>query len=361
VRFLGERLDGDCWRGFPTLAGLANTWVTGFVVAHLALVRPAPAFLQRARRFLVAHRTGGAWSYGPGVPVDADSTAWCLAALRGSRLLPSAARRAAEQVVGAHTSASGVSTYLADSGIVAYIGANDASAVVGWTAPHADVTAAVLAAGLLESEDAVELLRGLLSRQTAAGFIESYWWRSPYYATALALRACVVRRQRPADLFIPRLLRALDGRRFGGYELGGGTMMASAFNTALALEAYAHSAAFGGRQEARAVAADLCAMQLPSGGWQGQAPLRIPAPHVLDPRHVKLWGHGGGGNSLVQDSEGLFATALATHALALHLAAEAGKYSGIDAGWPALEPPSPAPDATVAQALPDLPPEQDRC
>lgn len=88
---------------------------------------------------------------------------------------------------------------------------------------------------------------------------------------------------------------------------------ADAFNTALALETFTYLAE---DQAGIACCHALLDLQQPKGSWEGGFNMRIPAPFVIDPDHVSSWNNAnGGGNSLIEDKNGIFATALACHAL----------------------------------------------
>src|SRR5262245_25670992 len=123
VRRLEASSSGACWTGFPTLAGRSEVWVTAFIVAHLQDIAPRVPILAKARRFLAEHQqTSGGWGYGGrGVPADADSTAWCLAALRASRSSSGKARARARTFLEAHRTDRGFATYRPDSGIREFI------------------------------------------------------------------------------------------------------------------------------------------------------------------------------------------------------------------------------------------------
>lgn len=341
---------GDHWQGFPTLAGESDVWVTAFIVAHLAAIGVPRSALARARAYLIARqdRTAG-WSYGSGVPCDADSTAWCLLALNGDRRFSRQRRTRAVRALLSHADEQGrISTYRPGSGIADYIGADSEAAVAGWTSPHADVGAATvlpLRSGDVHDDAVLErMLRWLVAAQTGAGLFEAYWWRGPYYATALTLRACA-RHERSLPARAAALLRrALRRERLpeGGYGLGAGTA-ASAFATALALEAWTHLGSAAA--DRRRTGAALLALQQADGSWSGEFVLRIPAPSVRDPRHVAVWKRSaGGGNSYVRDRDGLFATTLACHALHLWSVLEAARGSGqprrrpVKAGGPRRHP-----------------------
>jgi hypothetical protein len=358
----------DHWTGFPTLAGRSDTWVTGFVVTHLAALGASAGNIGRSRRFLARQRLsdgGGGWGYGPAVPGDADSTSWCLAALTRSPALAADARRQATEFLEAHLVDGGVRTYLPDTGIRDFIQAGEGHSLAGWTQPHADVTAAALNTGLFPrgSATAMTSLRWLSASQDRAGVLPAYWWRVPYYTGALALRAFVRHRLQPPTALTAGVTDLIRRKQLehGGYGLGA-SMQLDAFSTALALECYVHLANPADATHRRAAVAALGRAQQEDGGWSGDFVLRIPAPDVIDPRLVGEWARStGGGNSFVPDQDGVFATTLAAHALALNEALDSGRYAGILERWPVLSLPQPAPDPSIVVVENPLPEEAERC
>ena len=314
----------DGWRNFRTLAGESGVWVSCFVVARIAPVAARRAAVRRARLAIAAqqHPAGG-WSFGGAVPPDADSTAWALQALSGTRVLGADRRQRAFQFLEAHRVGDGYATYAPDGAIAAFIGARDRS-VDGWTAEHPDVTAAVLMAGPPGATDDATLggLVALVARQTGAGWWPAYWWRSSQYTGALVVRALARRGRRLPPASAQLLLEALAREQLpdGGYQLGG-AHETDPFSTALAVETLSLLPGGEARElRDRAVGA-LLATQLGDGGWSGDYQLRIPPPDVHTPRHVSGWTRGGGGGgSFVLDRDGLFATAQACAALASCLA-----------------------------------------
>jgi len=311
------------WRGFPTLAGISNVWVTAFVVAHLRQLALRISRLAQARAYLAAARwPGSGWSYGGDVPPDADSTAWCLMALRGSRQLPPSKSREARDFLASHQSEHGTATYTEDSGIRRYIAASPSVSLAGWTTHHPDVTAAALLAGVpsLRSRQGLMALSRLIAQQTGAGFWDAYWWRGPLYTTTLVLRAVGSAGYRLPRQQAAGLLAALEREQLadGGFGLGA-SLESDPFTTALALECYSHLAYLGGKERRRAALQALLAHQREDGGWNGDYVMRIPAPDIVDPRHVSGWSRGtDGGNSYVLDTGGVFATTLACHAVTVY-------------------------------------------
>jgi len=354
------------WSTFRTLAGTSDVWVTAFVAAHLQTIRPRSSRLRPARSFLLGQQQhDGGWGFGHGVPSDADSTAWCLSILRTLRPAPRSALIRAEAFLRTHQRGLGFQTYRADSGIREYMRAPKELSIEGWTSTHPDVTAAVLAAGPIRTWDARldSMQSALIASQTAAGLIDTYWWRSPFYALALTLRALRVHRRRPPRVFIARAREVLDGKQLpeGGYGLGA-NLEIDAFSTALALEAYSHLAQDTRRTAVLRVADALLAAQRPDGGWEGAFVLRIPAPSVVNPKSVHKWSAGtGGGNAFVKDKDGIFATVVACGALDLHRRVLEGTYSGLERTWAAVKPIPNRQEENVAVLAPRLPPVSERC
>lgn len=323
VSYLDRMRRGGLWNGFPTLAGSSDLWVSGYSAAQLAELSAVKLDLSdTVEALLAARQSDGGWSFGRDVPTDADSTAWCITAVRA--IDPTARLSDAQSVLADHRRGHGYATYRSDSGIASFVGYKP-ERIGGWTSPHPDVTAAVVLAGPPEwgSADEDVVLAQLISEVTATGLIPSYWWRGNLYGTAIALRALQSRGRRlPADreAAIARGLKRMQ-LDDGGYGLGSATSC-DPFTTALALEAWCripHLDSSGLRHRA---AEALLASQLPTGGWLGDFVLRIPCPDVLDPRLVSSWSRGtGGGNSFVPDVDGIFATATAAYALDLWMRA----------------------------------------
>jgi hypothetical protein len=320
LEYLHGLRHGGLWRGFPTLAGESDLWVSGFVAAHLSNVElvsfdTAPT----VEALLGSAYTDGGWGYSANVPPDADSTAWCAMAVAEADAADvlTDARRVLED----HRDGNGFATYLPESGIVKFIEASSSSSVRGWTSAHPDVTAAVLLAGVpgRGADDSEDVLQDLVASQTGAGFIASHWWRGPFYGSALVLRALNTRGRRLEPRGEGLMYRGLARKQLadGGFGLGASSS-SDPFSTAFGLEALCRLAHLDddGRRDQAANA--LLASQGKDGGWAGDFVLRIPAPDVVNPRLVDVWSRGtGGGNSFVPDVDGVFATAAAAHSLDL--------------------------------------------
>lgn len=358
---------GGQWAGFPTLAGRSNVWVTAFVIAHLSRFASRSPLIEQGRRFLAKcqGREGG-WGYGGKVPSDADSTAWCMAAMGRSPRLSASARRRAFEFLLAHRLNGGFATYRSDSGIRQFIGATEADSLEGWVSTHPDVTAAVLASGFpfQDRQDLKRTLGWVFSRQTAAGLIDAYWWRCPFYTLTLALRACALHKVRPPRSAILGATEVLLGKQLnhGGFGLGSDPGL-DAFTTALALEAFGYLAGAPRVEAARLrCVSSLLSAQRKDGGWDGAPVMRIPAPGVINPAAVRGWREGtGGGNSFVRDEGGVFATVLACHALDAHSRIGASRLRVREPGWEEIQQkPTPLSEDVITVQVTN-PPEAERC
>ena len=102
----------------------------------------------------------------------------------------------------------------------------------------------------------------------------------------------------------------------GGFGLDSSSSV-DAFSTALALESFVHLSYLDNHRERSLCGKALLQAQADDGGWKGGLIMRIPAPDIVNPIDVISWNApSGGGNSLIPDKDGIFATAMACHALA---------------------------------------------
>lgn len=315
---LSQNVNGQ-WRGFPTLAGESDIWVTGFVLTHIYNLCEQQDAIKESQNFLLRSRhSSGGWSYSAPVPPDADSTAWCLMALHSCKELSGLDLEKAKTFLWTHFNCPGVSTYSVESGIREFISAPNSETIAGWTSIHPDVSIAAVLADK-ENEEATGILNWLSNLQTKTGFFNAYWWRGPHYTTTLLLRALTqLKLQLPFER-ATKIAEALAHAQLsnGGFGLDSSTNKNS-FTTALALESFTHLSYLGKAKERADCGNALLNLQNENGGWCGDYILRIPAPFVIDPNQVESWSCAhGGGNSFIEDKDGIFATAMACYALAL--------------------------------------------
>ncbi len=331
INYLLSRAIHGRWRGFPTMAGESDIWVTGFIVTHIYKLCLHEQVIEEAQKFLLKSRQpSNGWSYSTTVPSDADSTAWCLMAIQSGSLLTALELANAKSFLWSHFIANGISTYKVDSGIREFISAPNNEAIQGWTSAHTDVSIAAVLADI-NNEKVTEIITWLTDQQTNEGFIDSYWWRGPFYTTTILLRALSLRQESLSNAHAKKIIESLIKRQLpdGGFGLDTSTHL-DPFTTALSLESFLHLSGNDSPPEKHLCAKSLLQSQNEEGSWEGNYILRIPAPNILDPNQVVAWNtHHGGGNSFVKDQDGLFATAMACYALDCYKRNEMNKINGL--------------------------------
>ena len=331
IKYLLSQSTKGRWRGFPTLAGESDIWVTGFVVAHINKLCEQEEVINEARNFLIHSRQpSNGWAYSVNVPSDADSTAWCLMALESCSLLTGLELDNTKSFLWSHFVDNGISTYRVESGIGEFISAPNDEAIQGWTSAHSDVTIAAVLADI-NNEKIPKILTWLTDQQTDEGVINSYWWRSAYYTTTLLLRALSLRQESLPKEHSKKIIQNLVKRQLpdGGFGLDPSAKL-DPFTTALSLESFVHLSDLDSTTETYLCAKSLLQSQNKDGSWDGNYILRIPAPNIMDPNKVVNWNsEHGGGNSFVKDQDGLFATAMACYALDCYKRSETNKLDGL--------------------------------
>lgn len=319
---VGEQEPDGSWREIYNNAGLSNVWATAYVAQHLGAV-PHPAAreaVQRAGRFLLAHRQNGLWGYNTDWIADTDSTTCALLALhRGGFAVASdlATWVAGQQPDG------GFTTYPDTPALARSLDYRVAD-VGGWTQSHPCVSA--LAYFLLEWADADgttparQRLETYLAqtRRPDDGW-PSYWWTSGLYATTYALKGYW--QHHAPDYRTRPVLAALLADQHPTGAFGDGFGAESPFYTALVLDALAsHPAAWAyARYRAERAARWLLGQQYADGSFAPTAALRIPAPDVREPDAHSGWPVAHRFTNIrTDDFRRLFSTAAAAAALATH-------------------------------------------
>lgn len=281
---LSRQASEGCWTDWDLPPGRSSYWTTAYVGRRLGVLPGDHRASRRAAAHWLAQREfeGGGWGYNDAVSVDADTTANAILFLAQERV-PVAARNY-ERLLELQQTDGGFSTYAADAGLGS------------WGESHPDVTP-VAAQALLtrDGRDDPDVRRAvdyLVERRTGAGLWNSFWWRSPLYATRASLAFFAAIRA-PVDLGPTR--RSLE-------RLEGG----SAFERALLLDSLRLT---GARALAPGLLEALLTEQLPDGSWAGAPVLRITDRDCATP-----WERDHAG-PLYADTERLFTSATVLSAL----------------------------------------------
>lgn len=171
------------WRDFNSALGGSGSWVSAVVARALATSGDATAEACAhgvAALLLRKQRPCGGWGYSDQSPPDSDSTATVLKFLGATAEERHASGRALQFLIDHFTLDGGFSTYARDT---PFRFRNPGLDFRGWRASHICVVANC--APLLP-ERLVPLLR---EHQQPDGSWLPYWWRTPAYATALAVEA----------------------------------------------------------------------------------------------------------------------------------------------------------------------------
>ncbi len=285
---LARQTDGH-WRDFELPVGTADSWVTAYVLHHLAAVPPrrGPESLDRAMAdglaWLVGNRTvGGGWGYRTAIEDDADSTALALIALRRQGCpLPEDALRFLGRCC------------LADGSVATFPPGHPEGGA--WTKGTVDVTPIALEAmePCLSGTAVDKARRFLCRRQQPDGTWPSYWWTTPLYATWTAASWLRPHGGIPRAQALAATLRGYCPR--------------DVFENALLVL----SAALldGGARLAPSVR-DFASSQNSDGSWSGAPKLRLTNPKVDAP-----WT-GIDVGPCFADLDGIFTTATVIAALA---------------------------------------------
>jgi hypothetical protein len=284
------------WRDFWTPAGISDAWVTGYVGATLAVspLQKGSAAAQEAWSLLECDRfIDEGWGYGPGVPVDSDSTAWILLlAERAGRGNDERVQRA-RGLLKRHITGGGISTYAqtqADA-LHRFLSLPAEVDLSAWFLPHTCVTAAV--AGL--SELRAELTDYLLDAQQDDGSWTCYWWFEPAYATALAAKALAAENGPRASKAVERAVAWAQSRTHALHE------KPTPFELAWLLRILLLDANYSA--EAHQCLNLLLSLQDQNGAWRGSARLRIPRPDEPHPDRIERWTRWFGTTSAPKDTE----------------------------------------------------------
>ncbi len=277
------------WSDFKVPVGVSTAWITA--VAGRALVatrslghnRGVETAIEAAASWLSANEhAGGGWGYNSDVPIDADTTA------HSAIFLQAAAGTSDHRLINV------LQRFRRDDGGFGTFvpGAADG----GWVRSQPDVTAVVaLALARLSGENSV-LLRPALSycRQwlQASRVVPSYWWKSPFYATAMM--ALLFSETESAD---------------SGFPCAGTITPETALDQALVLILSACTKA-----DQSSVLTALTGRQECDGSWPASTQLCVTDSDCLQP-----WAVTNGYARCFTDHNRIFTTSITVYALALAL------------------------------------------
>ncbi|MBF0543917.1 MAG: terpene cyclase/mutase family protein [Candidatus Riflebacteria bacterium] len=179
------RAQSGWWQDYDGFSeGLSDEWVTAYVGCMLTQIRDSQAEKAARRAWsLLANRQRAGWGWNYLQSGDADSTIWALRLASQLGEINSGRAKISLEFLRRHINSSGgISTYLPEN---REDWGNQENINPTWYDTHTCVTAAAANLVALGKEP----MNYIRKNQQTAGNWESYWWKSPVYATAQAVDA----------------------------------------------------------------------------------------------------------------------------------------------------------------------------
>jgi len=313
LHFIKSNLGDDgYWHDFLTSAGFGRDWVTAYVALQLGDLTGHEDMLNGiSKKLLSAVETG----YNEHIIGDADSMNF-LVWLHGRHAMDIPPHYMERWMSFMHPNG-GWSTYHQETALREKLRLSDEISVAGWLMPHNCVTAvaACVLCTLPNTAAREQTLHYLYQQQTPEGYIPSYWWTSPVYATSFTLMAFSTsgKYQQAAATLATWLS---DQQRPPGYWENPKAHEASALYTALAIRALLLYDVDRYQEAIQRGIHWLLAHQMNDGSWQTNRVLLLPATDVIHPEKVAHWRNSSFGvNVMIDDHNRLFTTATVLNTL----------------------------------------------
>ena len=307
------------WSDFLTLAGESVYWVSGYVGYALSdyYKFKEEDWINGIGNYLLKHQQqNGGWGYGPAVPADADSTAWCLLFLSKLNIENRDSINRGINFLNAHKTPidEGFRTYAMPQQVARFMMINEDISFKGWSSSQMCVTGVAIQA-IFESDRDQSIIEGITCikrNQTLQGYWNSYWWNDNLYATSNCMKALEykIRTDSEAGACLSKAQRWILSKQLtdGSWTNTEGEE-GLPFSTALALKGLLiqpHNAL----QSIRNGVEWILRYQLKDGSWSSTHKLRIPHPSSTDPWNQTYWKAGGKSiNAVIEDQRRLFTTA----------------------------------------------------
>jgi len=306
--FLANNINSDgYWEDFLTSGGRGKNWITNYVVSQLSEYSDSSVLNKLSSELFIRHDAG----YNEMMMPDADSINFLIATLHFTN--KDIDRRLHEKWLDYLNPDGGWSTYKDERELRKRLGFPSDANVKGWSASHTCVSAtATFLLSLDESMDRSlyeSCINFLVNRLSRKGFLASYWWSSPIYATAYFLMSIA------ANLnykLYASVLADWIGRQQSetGAWPNPATQIDNPFYTSLAAKSLLiyDSRKFSDQIEKAILW--LLRSQKTDGSWPSDYILRIPAADVVNPDGIHYWRKSSFGvNTLIDDHERVFSSA----------------------------------------------------
>lgn len=214
----------------------------------------------------------------------------------------------------------GWATYSDEISLREKLGLEKDISVAGWLMPHNCVSAvAACVLSFVETNEAYDdTITYLLKQQQDEGYISSYWWTSPIYATSFSLMALSKTKKHPDAA--ARMAGWLGNMQTSdGCWYNPAVNEPSALYTALAMKALLQFNDKLYLEKIQKGADWLLAHQTSDGSWLTNRVLLLPATNVIRLETVEHWRKSSFGvNVIIDDHNRVFTTATVLNTLHLY-------------------------------------------
>ncbi|ETZ20310.1 hypothetical protein [Pedobacter sp. V48] len=311
----GSLQEDGYWRDFLTSAGFGRDWITAYIVLQLSDIPGNETLIAKASEQLLS-RTGTA--YNENIIADADSINFFIwmQKNKGGKI-PEATMASWRSFM--HDNG-GWATYNNEISLREKLGMEKEISVAGWLMPHNCVSAvAACVLSFMETHAAYDDTIGyLLKQQHDEGYISSYWWTSPIYATSFSLMALSKTKKHPDAA--ARMAGWLGNiQNSDGCWYNPAVNEPSAFYTALAMKALLQFNDKHYLEKIQKGADWLLRHQTSDGSWPTNRILLLPATNVTRLDTVERWRKSSFGvNVIIDDHNRVFTTATVLNTLHLY-------------------------------------------
>ena len=302
AQFLISKQHGDGkWSDFELEVGRSTAWTTAYVATTLSHIPTASSSIEKACKWLLKNFRNG-WGFNESVPIDCDSTAWGIMALRGAGQespIPS------DQLL---------SEFRDETGLFCTFSGR--APEDSWGKVHLDVTAVAVRALLRTPTTDNTLIIESVSRIIELGensHWHSYWWSDQMYGIAHSLETLnefvIWLNNRKIELGTNCSLKARIAKlqSFYGTQILENSTFTDALSGSLLIKACGNSV--NENKFLRRLTDLLLDLQEPDGRWRAAPNLRVTYPNISEP-----WKHKEPG-PLFADVEDIFTTASVIDAL----------------------------------------------
>jgi hypothetical protein len=311
-----NRNEQGYWTDFATSAGHSTMWVTGFVVSNLSEAGFIKSF-NTSKTLAYIQKNKFQTGYSETTLSDCDTAAFSIAAHKSFEL--NIEREVLNDWFSYQKENGGWTTYKPSIELVNFIGAESSDSITAWTNPQKCVSSYAFYLLAKYNFDKTRLLRThnyLKTDINKNGFVSSYWWTSPIYATTYTL----------LGLKEMGFSETKDFKKLETYihssQISNGSWIddfgvESSFYTSLALLSLLKT---NPKKHKKAIEQGinwLLANQFNDGSFKVEHILRIPASNIGENDFDKInWKRGSLGlNVLVDDHNRLFTSSIALNTI----------------------------------------------